>query len=192
MRGNEVSKELSPEVCICAMCGSKSISTKEEDYVFPYGKEEKSVQITAHVPVKYCAECGFNWLDNKSQELCHEAVCRYEGVMTPAEIKNLRKQYGLTQAQFSQITKIGGATLSRWERGLLIQNEAYDNYLYLIKLPFNLERLRKRNKPSGENIQLESVQSRFRSLQITDEIRKKQAAFKLHPQNDIRETALCM
>lgn len=181
MGSNKDSGEVSREVCLCAMCGSKNISTKEEDYVFTYGIDEKSVQLTAHVPIKYCEGCGYNWLDYVAQELCHEAVCRHEGVMNPTEIKKLRKENGLTQVQFSHITKIGEATLSRWERGVLIQNEAYDNYLYLIRLPFNLERLRIRNKLTEVSLQAESTQLyRYRKLKITDEVRKKQLKFKLH------------
>ena len=138
---------------VCPNCGSRNIQTSQKQYCFPYGVEENQVELSTEVPVRICAGCGFEFLDYVGQNVCHEAVCRYLGVMTPSQIKGLRKLYNLTQAQFREITKLGEATLSRWERGLVIQNQAYDNYLYLLGFPKNLDRIRSRDK-SGEVSQL--------------------------------------
>lgn len=132
-------------VFVCADCGSSNVETYEEDYTFVYGTGENKVKLTARIPIRRCGDCGFSFRDWVADDICHEAVCHHLGVMTPAQIRTMRDLYGLTQAEFSEITKLGEATLSRWERGVIIQNEAYDNYLYLLRFTENFERVCKRN-----------------------------------------------
>jgi hypothetical protein len=50
----------------------------------------------------------------------------------------------MSRAEFSRLTRIGEASLGRWEKGLLIQNHAHDQFLYLLKFPENVARLRDR------------------------------------------------
>ncbi len=138
------------ERLICPDCGSSNIKTCQKDYIFPYGSGGNKVELVANVPVRTCSDCGFSFLDSAAEDICHKAVCQHLGVMTPSQIKDLRNLYGLTQAQFSEITKLGEATLSRWERGILIQNQAYDNYLYLLGFRKNFDVLRSRD-PSGRS-----------------------------------------
>lgn len=135
-------KEKSEESLVCSECGSRNITTKEEEYKFEYGLGEKAVELKAIVPLRTCGDCGCSFLDGEAEDLCHEEICKHLGVMNPTQIKDLRGLYDLTQAQFSKITKLGEATLSRWERGIIIQNEAYDNYLYLLGFKENFERVR--------------------------------------------------
>ena len=138
---------------ICPDCGSNKIETSEENYRFTYGRGEDKADLRVKVPVRTCIECRASFIDHIAEEICHEAVCQHLGVLTPSQIKGLRKRYNLTQAQFREITKLGEATLSRWERGLVIQNQAYDNYLYLLGFPKNLDRIQSRDK-SVEALQL--------------------------------------
>jgi len=67
--------------------------------------------------------------------------------MTPSDIKSLRKGYDLTRAQFAELTRIGEASLARWETGEVIQNAANDDYLYLLSFPENLKLLEERRNP---------------------------------------------
>ena len=133
-------------VLVCADCGSSNVETYEDDYTFAYGIGESRVKLTARIPIRKCSDCDFSFRDCVADDICHEAVCLHLGVMTPKQIKSLRKSYGLTQADFSKITKLGEATLSRWERGVVIHNEAYDNYLYLLEFPENLDRVCNRDR----------------------------------------------
>ena len=64
--------------------------------------------------------------------LQHAAVCRALGLLTPAEIQAIRERLGPTQAEFAQLTGIGEATISRWERGRILPNRAMDHYLRLL------------------------------------------------------------
>jgi len=133
-------------VFVCPVCGSGNVETYEEDYKFAYGFGESRAELMARIPIRKCCECGFSFRDWVADDICHEAVCHHLGIMTPAQIRAMRDLYGLTQAEFSEITKLGEATLSRWERGVIIQNEAYDNYLYLLGYSENFDRVLKRNR----------------------------------------------
>ena len=44
----------------------------------------------------------------------------------------------------SIITRLGAASIARWEAGSLLQNRAYDSLLYLLCFGDNLHRLRRR------------------------------------------------
>jgi DNA-binding transcriptional regulator YiaG len=70
--------------------------------------------------------------------------------MTPAEVRAVRQKAGsLSRAEFARITRLGEATIGRWERGELIQNAANDQLLYLLTFPENVVRLRDRiEKPN--------------------------------------------
>jgi putative zinc finger/helix-turn-helix YgiT family protein len=129
----------------CMKCGSTNIETQEREDTFEYGGREKPFIVTARFPVHTCRECGFSFTDGHAEKLRHDAACRQLGVMTPDEVRAVREKYGMNQAKFAELTKLGEASLSRWERGVLIQNEANDQLLYLLRFPENVERLRQRN-----------------------------------------------
>lgn len=62
-----------------------------------------------------------------------EVIRAEEGLLTPAEIKALRKRIGLTQPQLEQLLGAGLKTVTRWEKGTVIQNGATDTLLRLIR-----------------------------------------------------------
>jgi len=66
--------------------------------------------------------------------------------MAPSEIQALREGYDMSRAEFSRLTRIGEASLGRWENGLLIQGQANDRFLYLLTFPENVARLRARKE----------------------------------------------
>lgn len=176
--------EAATEGMHCGRCESKKIETTFEDYAFEYGAGENQIELTASVPVRKCQACGYQFLDEKTDDIQHEAVCKHLGVMTPAQVISLRGLYGLNRAQFAKTTKLGEATLARWEKSLLIQNAAYDNYLYLLGWKENLERIRSRGKETGAKQLMDGnkIVAKFREIDPTDEeLVRKQAEFELQP-----------
>lgn len=169
------------EMFVCPDCESKNIRTSQEEYKFTYGVGSNAVNLSANVPVSICSDCGFKFLDAIGEELCHNAICQYLGLMKPSQIKGLRDLYKLTQAEFAEITRLGQATLSRWERGTIIQNEAYDNYLYLLGFEDNMNRIRNRRKGLQYLESTSEIRSepKFRVLIITPEILEQRDNFKL-------------
>jgi hypothetical protein len=64
--------------------------------------------------------------------------------MLPEQIREVRSGCRASRRDFAIVTKIGEASLARWETGQLIQNGALDNYLYLLSFSENYERLQTR------------------------------------------------
>ena len=128
----------------CASCGASSVGTEMVLEEFAYGTGEDSVQLSATVPLRTCRDCGFQFTDHHAEDARHDAVCRHLGVMTPREVEAVRARLGMTRAAFADLTRLGEASLARWEKGLLIQNPANDQLLYLLRFPENVERLRSR------------------------------------------------
>lgn len=129
----------------CAVCASGRLTDRMEVEDFPYGTEGDPVILKARVKVFQCKDCQFEFTGHQAVKARHSAVCRYLGVMTPTEIRNLREQYGLSRADFAFVTRIGEASIGRWEAGALLQSRAYDNYLYLLQYEENLVRLKNRS-----------------------------------------------
>jgi len=95
--------------------------------------------------------------------------------MVPAEVLDLRSSYGLTRAEFAEATRIGEASLARWETGQLIQNPANDNFLYLLRFRENWERLKARFKiVPAERTNVVEIPRRFPNLDAVALGRKRE------------------
>jgi putative zinc finger/helix-turn-helix YgiT family protein len=128
----------------CPTCDSDQVRTVLTQHRFKYGTDEGAVELGCELPVRVCEQCQTQFVDEVGESARHEAVCRYLGLMTPAQVQALRHRYGMTQSSFSELTGIGGASLSRWENGASFQTKAFDNYLYLLGSAENIRRLRER------------------------------------------------
>jgi putative zinc finger/helix-turn-helix YgiT family protein len=62
-----------------------------------------------------------------------EIIRAEEGLLTPDEIKAFRKSVGLTQPQLEHLLGAGLKTVTRWEKGTVIQNGATDTLLRLLR-----------------------------------------------------------
>ena len=131
----------SPELS-CALCGSSAIETAFHSHGFHYGSGERAAELSVEVPSRECRDCGFMFLDAEAEELKHAAVCRHLGVLTPQEVRRIRTQYGMTRADFAEVSGLDAGTLAGWENGLFIQTVADDRYVRLLSHTGNMQRLR--------------------------------------------------
>jgi putative zinc finger/helix-turn-helix YgiT family protein len=119
----------------CPTCNIGKLHDKviTERFEFEVDGKTKNV-IAENVPVSECdnAACSERLSGPEAARLRHEAICRTFGLLTPREIQAIRERLGPSQERFAQLTGIGIATISRWERGRLLQNRALDNYLRLV------------------------------------------------------------
>ena len=125
----------------CPICGEAGVVTYDHHDTFEYGSGEAAVTLQVELPIRRCEACDFEFLDQEGERLKHEAVCRHLGVLTSAEIRQIRKRYGMTRSSFAEFTGLGEATLNRWENGVLIQNRANDRYLRLLAMRDIFDRL---------------------------------------------------
>ncbi|MGD9633143.1 MAG: type II TA system antitoxin MqsA family protein [Pirellulales bacterium] len=174
----------------CPSCGKLGVSTRIETMKFPYGSGTSSTELEAVVQVHTCDDCELNYLDGSAEVAKHNAVCDHLGVLRATEIRKLRLRLGMSRSELSNLTKLGEATIGRWERGELIQNAANDQFLYLLGYPENVERLQRRvaagppeTSPAYLPVRPRSEKSKFLALSETggvDGAQHRAAVFRLH------------
>lgn len=87
-----------------------------------------------------CTECGVDFENTRGPDsltLAYQEYRHRHEMLQPQQIRDWRKQYGLTQNELSQILGWGGVTLSRYENGAL-HSEAHEKILRLSMEPHNL------------------------------------------------------
>ena len=152
----------------CPQCEGVVETITHED-VFRYGDGKSAVDLPVLLPVRRCRACGIEFLDHEAERVKHEALCRHFGVLTPWEIREIRKRHNLSRAAFAELTGLGAASLGRWETGTLIQSLSNDRYLRLLASPGGLDALKAVSRPdyAGTEVALRPVgpgRSRFRCL----------------------------
>jgi putative zinc finger/helix-turn-helix YgiT family protein len=137
----------------CPTCGHQPLVARQIRDEFEYGPDGDRMTIVAEaVPVLVCPACGETLYGPEAAVVRHQAICRALGLLSPAEIKAVREGHGPDQEDFARLTGIGVATLSRWERGRLIQTRAMDRYLRLIDaLPQAARFLETLQKPTQQS-----------------------------------------
>jgi len=186
---DRVSRAELHQAIVCARCGSDRVRTRLETDRFEHRDGERATPLDVEIPVRACLRCGFEFTDATAEEKRHEAVCRHLGVLTPREILSLRQRYRLSRADFVRLTRIGEASLARWEGGLVIQNGSIDQLLYLMSFPENIDRLKYRQHRDPLTVEpspvsrsaadFARVAPRFRALQATSERRTEAEKFTL-------------
>ncbi|PYQ90788.1 MAG: hypothetical protein DMG02_08465 [Acidobacteria bacterium] len=170
----------------CANCGSSNVSTLIETDRFTHGVGSSAAELSVEVPVRTCADCGTQFTDEDAERLRHDAVCQHLGLLTPSEIRNIRIRYGFNRPVFAALTKLGEATLARWESGATLQNAAYDQYLRLLRYPENLSKLPDASAHAANRVLPANVlpfrTPRLRAIaQVSPELVQAEKAFQLHP-----------
>jgi putative zinc finger/helix-turn-helix YgiT family protein len=117
----------------CPVCGRGVLESRIVDETFEFQSDDGLVRVEARgVPVEVCLDCGETLSGPEAARVRHAAICRALGLLTPEEIRGVRDRLGLTQADFARLTGFGEATISRWERGRLLQNRGNDRYLRIL------------------------------------------------------------
>ncbi len=118
----------------CPECrlGQLVAMIQTEEFVFDLGDEVVKVR-ALDVPVEKCDRCGEELSGPAAAKVRHEAICRAAGLLTPSEIKNLRERFGWLQQYLADLTDFGVATISRWERGRLLQNRSANKVLLALR-----------------------------------------------------------
>ena len=164
----------------CPLCGTDEVRTMWKRHVFDYGSGGSVAELSVDVPVRSCASCELEFLDEPAEVLKHEAICRHLGVLTPAEIRRTREDHGMSRVAFAQVTGLGEASLNRWENGLNIQTHANDRYLRLLRHPGIMRELQAMTEPQASPRPAVAVaRARFRVLEVNSVVRKEQESFRL-------------
>jgi putative zinc finger/helix-turn-helix YgiT family protein len=130
----------------CPECENGHLVPFTRDEEFDYDLGDETIKVIARdVPVERCDSCGMIASGPAAGKVRHEAVCSAAGLLTPSAIKAIRDKFGWSQQHLADLTGLGIATISRWERGRLLQNRSNNKVLQAIRdcEPFReyLERL---------------------------------------------------
>jgi HTH-type transcriptional regulator/antitoxin MqsA len=84
-----------------------------------------------------CDHCGETFYDgamaDESFRRAAAAVRKMDGLLAPDEIREIRAQYGLSQANLEKLIGSGEKTVVRWERGSVAQNATADTLLRVLR-----------------------------------------------------------
>jgi HTH-type transcriptional regulator/antitoxin MqsA len=84
-----------------------------------------------------CGRCGEVFLELPAVELIQkEAVRRSKqarGLLTPDEIRDLRRSLGMSQAAFENLLGTGPKTVVRWEAGTVFQTATADRLMRVVR-----------------------------------------------------------
>ncbi len=105
--------------------------------------EEIRVPDISHLRCPRCGEGLFGLREAEALKRgAFDIYRKRHRLLSADEIRGIREQHGLTQAELAQLLRLGGNTLSRWEAGRNVQTAAMDVLLRLIRdLPGSLEYL---------------------------------------------------
>ena len=75
---------------------------------------------------------GEIYLDGDALAKLDRVKARYEGIMLPDDIRQLRERFGLTQTEISNALGLGGKTWTRWESGRERPSRSMNNMLVFL------------------------------------------------------------
>ena len=82
-----------------------------------------------------CQHCGFEVAVPGSLDAMRlatmDAYRKKHGLLTSAQIIELREMMGMAQREFADYVGVGVASLQRWEKGLVVQDKASDELIRL-------------------------------------------------------------
>jgi putative zinc finger/helix-turn-helix YgiT family protein len=128
---NKLLRFPSAESELCPNCDAKTAQKKIRSQQFEYGVGDERVILSAQVPVWTCTECSYSFTDEDAEVIRHETVCHHLNLMTPREIVQMRGALGITQKELAELTKLGDASIKRWESGSLLQSSSANMLLRL-------------------------------------------------------------
>ena len=119
---------------ICSECGKGHFAPISRDEPFDFDLGDETIHVVAHaVPVEQCDVCGAEASGPAAARVRHDAVCKAADFFSPDAVRQLRRELDdMSQDEFARLAGVGVATVSRVERGRLLQNRSTDNLFFLI------------------------------------------------------------
>lgn len=168
------------ESLFCECCGEVAVTEHISDMPFEYGDGQDRAVLTVRVPVMSCSACGMEYTDERAERIRHDAVCEHLGLLTSEEVRAIRSVVDQTLKEFSEITSIGTASLTRWENGQVLQSAAYDKYLRLLRFKPNLDWLKQnQSERAAARVGTEDVEVKFRAIKVDTLLQARACAFSL-------------
>jgi putative zinc finger/helix-turn-helix YgiT family protein len=120
-----------------------------------------------------CDRCGETFyiggMMNDSLRRMAAVIRAEDGLLAPDEIVELRRKYGLTQAQLERLIGAGAKTVVRWEKGTVAQNKTADTLLRVLRdHPAVVKQLSKQNGLTAKAPRPRSARARKKTAPAAD------------------------
>lgn len=111
---------------ICLECGSSMHLSSDPITEIFRGEKLTITGLTYHVCDR-CGEIVFNAQEGEKYDaLLVEQYAKHADLLSPREIKQIRKKYGVNQQAFERILGVSTPSVSRWETGRVPQSKPVD------------------------------------------------------------------
>jgi putative zinc finger/helix-turn-helix YgiT family protein len=134
----------------CATCRERAVQPIVVDYTTEMEHDGRSYPVTVPgLAILKCQKCQAQVLTDDAYSRLTDAFRRQVGLLSPAEVRQKRKDLGLSQQELADYLQVAMATVSRWETGSQIQQRSLDCFLRAF---FELRELReflKRRQTGG-------------------------------------------
>jgi DNA-binding transcriptional regulator YiaG len=74
-------------------------------------------RVQVQVPLRWDAELNEWLLTENAHQIIDDTKARHMGLISPAEIKEMRLQFRLTQREIGSLLQVGEKSYTRWETG---------------------------------------------------------------------------
>ncbi|HHB75609.1 MAG TPA: helix-turn-helix domain-containing protein [Desulfobulbus sp.] len=165
----------------CYSCGAKITSIKNQPYPFT----ESGLNVVLYGVTQYeCPVCKETYAAIPNVSKLHRVIgthiCRErKALLTPEEIKFLRKDLHLKAKDLAMIMGVTPATVSRWENGKKEIGEAHDRLLRSLYMMYATEQ--------SKHVICEGVLSLFKGLPTKRKRIKQEKEIALNPQEWMNE-----
>ena len=151
----------------CTACNKGLLENITSDYV-TYVKDgsDKIKVIVKNLKHEKCPVCNEEYLDSKALDRVQEEKYRALNLLTPDQLKTLRKNLNLTQTDMAGLLGVGEKSYFRWENGLSIQSRSIDKYIKLVyENPANVRHLKElQEQPKTKDYEKDNLEKYFDSL----------------------------
>lgn len=118
---------------LCPLCGEGHVTPRTEATVTEYHGQKGTVTLR----YTECDVCGSEMTGDADGRANKRAVLRFrkqvDGLLTGTEIRAIREQYGLTQAQAAKLFGGGPVAFSKYENDDVSHSESMDTLLRLVR-----------------------------------------------------------
>jgi len=114
----------------CPICDKGTLVSRQGEFVTEVkcGAEKKELRV-GNISWDECDACGEKIFDDDAMRQISDAKYEAVGLLTPSELKEIRKKLGYTQEQMAAFLGIGNKTYCRWENGASIQTKSMDTLI---------------------------------------------------------------
>lgn len=125
----------------CAACGGRVAPSAG---TLPFEVRGETIEVPG-VEHGACGDCGEVYLSLDAAERLQVEAIRMSraarGLLTPDEIRAIRRSFAMSQAAFEELLGVGPKTVIRWEKGTVFQGATADRLMRLLRAQPELARV---------------------------------------------------